>query len=88
MTKRNRPTMKRQRALESALALLMEAVDLQSQSFKLDALVTPSNPGGQMTAIRRNGQAVHRWDFQRQAMLVARSILNGADASLLLEKIK
>jgi len=84
---RNRPTVRRQLALEQALRLMIEAAEIQGQPFG-DSLVSPESPGGQLTAIRPDGRPVDRWKFQSQATLIARQILNGADASLLLEKIK
>ena len=64
---RKRPTVKAMRELHATLELLTEAFECWTQPHPIEGLVSPENPGGQMTATRRDGSKVDRTEFLREA---------------------
>ena len=62
--------------LEKALDLLIEAVECNQQGYRLSGMVTAESPGGQTTALRRDGTPVARHDFMKSALMLAKQTLN------------
>lgn len=65
----------KQVGLQGALALMVEAYELDRQGHPVDGRVSPNNPGGQMTATRKDGGKVDRTVFAAHAYEIAKAAL-------------
>jgi hypothetical protein len=58
---------------------MVEAYDCLNQSMRLDGTVTPSSPGGQLTAHLKDGTPVDRYAFAREVFDRAKELLKPDD---------